>query len=176
MGMYAGTRRPLLLEHDSSYSRHNMFNTPTNTHAHAHHAQTKETKGPSTHRLRVLQPLVRNDDGVLAEQRHHAHVRVPHHILHGWGGQLRQAAALLHVQKCDLHKDGPSSSSSSSRMCENVGVHGVVAHKREKQPSQGSSAAAHPLAQPAQPSSGASSSSWDNQNHSSIGSAAPQPG
>mmetsp|Transcript_4474 Transcript_4474/g.12177 ORF Transcript_4474/g.12177 Transcript_4474/m.12177 type:complete len:264 (-) Transcript_4474:1378-2169(-) len=54
------------------------------------------------HRLRVLQPLVRNDDGVLAEQRHHAHVRVPHHILHGWGGQLRQAAALLHVQKCDL--------------------------------------------------------------------------
>mmetsp|Transcript_30277 Transcript_30277/g.77203 ORF Transcript_30277/g.77203 Transcript_30277/m.77203 type:complete len:1034 (-) Transcript_30277:1092-4193(-) len=54
------------------------------------------------HRLRVLQLLVRNDDGVLGQQRDHGHVVVPHHVLDRGRGQLRQRGALLHVKQRHL--------------------------------------------------------------------------
>lgn len=72
---------------------------------------------PPSHRLRVLQLLVSDDDGVLTQQGHHAHVSIPHHILHRGSGQLGQAAALLYIKQCDLQAQA-SRRCPSSRSCE----------------------------------------------------------
>ena len=60
------------------------------------------------HSAGVAQALVGDDDGVLGEQGHGAHVRGPDHVLHERRGQLPQHRALLNVEKHHLQEERSS--------------------------------------------------------------------